>query len=183
MRLFVAVELDENLRSKAEEIENQIRECGCDVKLVEPENLHFTLKFLSEVPEQRVKEIEEKISAIVKDVKKFKLSLESFGYFGKPNYIRTLWIDVREGKDELVKLIERMNQSLDNIRREVHGANPHLTIGRVKSGRNREALLETINSLKDVKLGEMDVKFVKLKQSVLTKKGPIYSDLKVFELE
>jgi 2'-5' RNA ligase len=182
MRLFVAIELDENLKSKVEEIENQIRKCGCDVKFVEPENLHFTLKFLGEVPEQDVKGIKDKISASVKGMKQFKLSLEGFGYFGKPDYIRSLWIDVGEGKDELVKLIENMNQNLDDIRREVHGANPHLTIGRVKSGRGRQALLETINSLKDVKLGEMLVKFVKLKQSTLTKKGPIYSDLKIFEL-
>ncbi len=182
MRLFVAIELDENLRGKVEDIENQIRTCDCDVKFVEPENLHFTLKFLGEVPEQGVKEIEERISALVKGVKQFRLSLEGFGYFGKPDYMRSLWIDVGKGKDELVKLIEGMNQNLNHIRREVHEANPHLTIGRVKSGRNREALLETVNSLKDVKLGEMLVKFVKLKQSTLTKKGPIYTDLRSFEL-
>ncbi len=152
------------------------------MKFVEPENLHFTLKFLGEVPEQDVKGVEEKISSVVKGVKQFRLSLERFGYFGKPGYIRSLWIDVGEGKDELVKLIENMNQNLDHIRREVHRANPHLTIGRVKSGRNRDILLREIESLKDVKLGEMPVKFVKLKQSTLTKKGPIYSDLKVFEL-
>lgn len=182
MRLFIAIDLDQNLRSRVEGIENQIRECNCDVKLVEPGNLHFTLKFLGEVPERGVKEIEDRISALVKDVKEFRLSLEGFGYFGKPDYIRSLWIDVVEGRNELVKLIGDMNKDLDNIRREVHAANPHLTIGRVKSGRNKEALLEKINSLKDVKLGEMRVKFVKLKQSTLTGKGPIYSDLRAFEL-
>jgi len=58
----------------------------------------------------------------------------------------------------------------------------HLTIGRVRSGKNRELLANFINKLKDVNVGEMYVKNVKLKKSVLMQKGPLYSDLVVFKL-
>ncbi len=118
----------------------------------------------------------------MKDVKEFRIGIGKIGYFGSPGHVKTLWIDVNEGREELVNLIVKMNQNLNHIRHEVRKPNPHLTIGRVKSGRNREILLETINSMKNVKLGEMIVKFVKLKQSILTREGPVYSDVKVFEL-
>ncbi len=183
MRVFIAIDLDEELRKGIEDVENRIKKTGCDVKLVEPENLHITVKFLGEVSDSSVNEIENKISETVSCVKQFQMVMEGVGFFGNPNHIKTIWADIREGKDQLVKLIESMNKGLDHIRREVHEANPHLTIGRVKSGMNREKLLETIMSMKDVKLGQMPVKFVKLKQSVLTKQGPLYSDLKSFELE
>jgi 2'-5' RNA ligase len=181
--VFIAIDLDETLRKGIEEAENKIKKTGCYAKLVEPENLHITVKFLGEVSESSVNGIENKISETISGVKQFQIGLEGVGFFGNPNHIRTIWIDFGEGKGQLVKLIENMNKNLDYIRREVHESNPHLTVGRVKSGVNKEKLLETIRSMKDVKFGQMPVKFVKLKQSVLTKQGPIYSDLKSFELE
>jgi 2'-5' RNA ligase len=182
MRLFVAVELEGNLRDKAAEIENKIKECGCDVKLVEPENLHFTVKFLGEVREEHVKDIESKISGALENIKGFKLGLEGVGYFGSPKHISVLWIGLHEGREEFVKLTEEIGRSLSHIRREERKPSPHLTIGRVKSGTGREKLLEAISSMKHVKLGEMDVKFVKLKRSMLAPEGPAYSDVKTFEL-
>jgi len=183
MRLFVAIDLEKDLKRGIENIEKNIRGCGCDVKLVEPDNLHITVKFLGEVPESGVNDIEGKISGALKNVKQFQIGFQGVGFFGRPDYIRTIWIGIQEGREELVKLIENMNKCLNCIRREVHNPNPHLTIGRVKSGREKEKLLETIREMKNVKLGRMPVKFVKLKKSTLTEKGPVYADLNVFELE
>lgn len=182
MRLFIAVELDEGLRPKVLEVENRIKQCGGDVKLVEPQNLHFTLKFLGEVEEGRVPEIEDKIRDILEDSKPFTISIEGFGYFGSPRYLKTLWIDVKEGKEQLQGLADSLNTALDYIRHEKHKGDIHLTVGRVKSAKNRDALLREIEALKDVKVGEMVVKEVKLKQSALNKTGPVYSDVKVFPL-
>ena len=83
----------------------------------------------------------------------------------------------------LVNLAKRMDIVLDHVRREARGPKPHITIGRAKSGRNRDALLSFIKKNKHVKLGYMDVKVVCLKQSVLSREGPHYTDLKVFGLE
>jgi len=182
MRLFIAVEINENVRKEAIEVMEKIRALDADIKFTEPDNLHLTLKFLGEVPEERVKEVENVIIGAVKDFKAFRISIEGLGYFGKPNYIRTLWLDIYKGREELMKLARNINTALDYIRHETREPKPHLTIGRVKSGRNKEALLKEIESLKHVKLGEMGVKFVKLKQSILTKERPHYADLKAFEL-
>jgi len=183
MRLFIAVGLTEEIRRRAVEVINQLKGLDIDVKFTEPENLHFTLKFLGEVHEQGVKEIESAISAAIKDFKPFRVSVEGLGYFGSPRHVKTLWIDTASpGREELVKLASRLNAGLDHVRHEDREPKPHLTIGRVRSGRNREALLAKLAEMKHVKLGEMDVKLVKLKQSVLSREGPHYTDIKVFEL-
>ncbi len=182
MRLFIAIDLNKELKDKIKNIEDELKKLDLPIKFVEPENLHFTLKFLGEVSEERVKEIEKTVSEVLKDFKPFKVFIQDFGYFGSPNYIRTLWLGLKEGGKEIIEISEKLDEVLSYIRKNEHEPKPHLTIGRVKSNKNKEILLKEIEKLKNVKIGEFYVNKIKLKKSVLTKKGPIYSDLKVFEL-
>lgn len=179
MRCFIAVDLDRALVKQVKRVQDRISSLDVDVKFVEPENLHFTLKFLGEVSEGEIKNIINSVGDCVKGFNSFKIGIRGLDYFGNNKYVRTLWLGVDEGKDELVKLMKNVSSCLRAGKEE---GTPHLTIGRVKSGGNREILLNFINKYEDVKLGEMVVKNVKLKRSVLTGKGPIYSDLAVFEL-
>jgi 2'-5' RNA ligase len=59
---------------------------------------------------------------------------------------------------------------------------PHLTLARVKSVKNSNRLVEVINENRDVNLGEIDVKEIKLMSSVLKPEGPVYSVLESFKL-
>ena len=183
MRVFAAIDLEKKLLDNVKGIQEPLRQTGADVKFVEPENLHFTVKFLGEVQENALEGIVKALENSVSGVKAFRISIEGLRYFGSESHIRTLFLDVKENRERFQGLLNSVDKALDYVRHERHGARPHLTIGRVKSGRNREALMEKIRELSPVKFGEMDVKFMKLKQSLLTKKGPIYSDVKVFELQ
>jgi 2'-5' RNA ligase len=58
----------------------------------------------------------------------------------------------------------------------------HLTIGRMKSAKNKNKVKETIEEFEDVEIGEMEVDRIILKKSTLTPQGPIYEDLTIFEL-
>lgn len=180
MRCFVAIDLDRDLAKHVKEIQSEIGNLDVDVKFVEPENLHFTLRFLGEVDESEIGVIKNSIEGVLKEIGTFKISIQGLGYFGGQKYVRTLWLDVNEGKGEFVKLMKNVNECLGSGKGNM---SPHLTIGRVKSGRNRELLVGFIKKFKDVKMGEMIVKDVKLKKSVLTRSGPVYSDLVVFKLE
>jgi 2'-5' RNA ligase len=182
MRLFISIDLNDEIRSRIDKIESEMASKNVDVRFVEPKNIHITLKFLGEVGEDGVNNIVNKVSECVKHVKQFKLGIEGFGYFGTPKHVKILWIDVKEGREELIKLIESLNKRLEHIRRENHKPSPHITIGRVSSGRNREALLDETERLKHVKLGELNVNEIVLKKSTLTSSGPVYEDVKVFRL-
>jgi len=179
MRCFIAVDLKKDIAEKVKEIQHKIANLDVDVKFVEPENLHFTLNFLGEVNEKEVEEIKKPLVQCLKDFHIFKIRISGLGFFGGSNYIRTLWFGLCEGENEFVKLMKRVNKY---VKIGKGGEKAHLTIGRVRSGKNREVLANFINKLKGVNIGEMYVKNVKLKKSVLTQKGPVYSDLVVFKL-
>ena len=182
MRLFVALDIPEELKHKVLEIQKRFDSEKLDIKFVEPENLHITLKFLGEVHQKEIMNIEERIFKIVKEFSPFSINLHGVDYFGNKNYIRVLWINVKKGKEKLIEIINNLNQQLNYIRKDEHRPNPHLTIGRVRSGKNRERLLRILESVKDMKIGEIIVNEIKLKQSILTPKGPIYKDIKTFSL-
>lgn len=182
MRLFIAIEIEKEIINRIEEKMKQFRNDDFDIKFVEPENLHLTLKFLGEVDEDNINDIQNIISKTVKKFKPFKISLEKMGFFGRRDYIKILWIDIIEGCETIKKIISNLNESMKHIRREVREPSPHLTLGRVKSGKNRDKLIHMIDLNQNVKFGEMYVKFVKLKSSILNINGPVYTDLKSFEL-
>jgi 2'-5' RNA ligase len=52
----------------------------------------------------------------------------------------------------------------------------------MKSAKNKNKVKSTIEEFSDVEIGEMEVTKVSLKKSTLTPAGPIYEDLKIFEL-
>jgi 2'-5' RNA ligase len=179
MRCFISIDLDKNLKNKVAEIEKKIGNLGVDVKFVEPENLHFTIKFLGEVSENEVDEIKKSLKICFKNEVHFKIKISGIGYFGNPKYLRTLWLGIKEGEMELTKLMKNVNANINFGEEE---RTPHLTIGRMKSGKNRQFLLHFLYENENVNIGEMDVNEVKLKLSTLTKNGPVYNDLESFKL-
>ncbi len=60
---------------------------------------------------------------------------------------------------------------------ESRGFSPHITLARVRSGRNRDDLVERLRGHTDDSFGGFLVERVKLKRSVLTPRGPVYSTL------
>jgi 2'-5' RNA ligase len=80
---------------------------------------------------------------------------------------------------ELTKLFGDLEGSLEGLgfRRERRGFSPHVTIARVRSGRNRGQLVEEVTESSDELFGEMPVNHIMLKRSELTPRGPIYSTL------
>src|SRR3989344_28007 len=105
MRLFIAINLDERIRASARKVVQSLESQPVDVKWVEQENLHLTLKFLGEVEESRVKEVEGKISAVTRGHAPFRISLEGLGYYGDPRHLKSLWIGVKENEAKILKLM------------------------------------------------------------------------------
>jgi len=178
IRSFIAVELgDGDVLTKVTSLQRTLIETGADLKIVEPQNIHVTLRFLGEIPGSLV----ERVCKAMRQIKfqPFDLELEGLGCF--PDYRRpnVVWVGITRGEVELRGIF---NQLEPNLRKlgfppDRKGFSPHLTIARVRSGRNRQKLVEAVEALKDQSLASMTVSRVKLKKSVLTPKGPIYTTL------
>ncbi|MFN3804282.1 MAG: RNA 2',3'-cyclic phosphodiesterase [Pyrobaculum sp.] len=183
MRAFVAIDIEDvDVVKKIEEVQHEALRLGLDIKLVERENLHFTLRFLGEIPQGRVNDVVKALSTL--RLNKFQLGLAGMGVFPDLSRPRVLWIGVSQGVDEIKKVARAIRESIDRYAAHVEREEfvPHLTIGRIKSGRNIERVRDLVSRYREVNFGAIKVDKVKLKKSVLTPRGPIYSDLFVLSL-
>ena len=184
IRCFVAVECGgHELTAKFTEVKRMLEATRADIKFVEPENIHLTLKFLGEIEPSLV----EQTSQIVKETsfQPFSAKLEGVGVFPNLRRPRVVWAGITDGVSQLAEIWKNVDTKLSRLgfERERRGFSPHITIGRVRSGKNRDRLAEEISSLRDYVFGDLQVKRIVLKKSVLTPKGPIYTTLAESEVD
>jgi 2'-5' RNA ligase len=178
IRSFIAIEIkSNNILREIIRIQKNLLTSQADLKNVEPENIHITLKFMGSVPESQI----EKIKKIVKEqgIEPFDINLQGIGVFPKINRPRTIWLGINKGATQITNIWKKLEKELTAIgvepdRRRFH---PHLTISRVRSGRNRDELINILQELRNVEVGDYEINHISLKKSVLTPRGPIYTTL------
>jgi len=161
------------------EFEKEINNTGANIKPVEPENVHITLKFLGDTNEDLLEEIHEIIKNVVKGFNPFNIKLEGAGVFPNQNYIKVIWIGIKQW-EKLESIAQKIDEHLHDkgFKKEKRKFSAHLTIARVRSAKNKEKLIQIIEKYKDFDFAEIKVDSIKLKKSELTSKGPMYTDLK-----
>lgn len=177
IRCFIAVDVkDENVLSKIIRVQQSLP--NGSLKLVERENMHFTLRFLGEIEPSLVEVIRNALKSI--KFEKFILHLKGIGAFPTFHKPRVIWIGAEEGSENLMKLYSLVNETLKGlrVRLEEEEFTPHLTIARVKYP-NKD-LPRVLNELKDEEFGSIIVSAFQFKQSILTPRGPIYKDIEVY---
>jgi len=175
MRCFIAIELDSSFRFKIAEIQNRLAEDA--IKPVEPQNLHLTLKFLGDMSEENVNEVVKVLSTIKFDA--FEMELSGIGVFPSTDRINVIWIGATGRVSELVREINLQLTKI-GIPEDDRAFEAHLTIARVK--RKPEKLKERLKALENIHIGAQKVTSFVLKKSTLTSQGPIYEDVRKFEL-
>ncbi len=175
MRLFVAVDISDELRERIAPVLSQAAKIP-GLKAVERENLHITLLFLGEVAERRVAAIEEELSKVA--FEPFTIRLRGVGAFPSPASPRVVWVGVDDA-GELRKLADDVYAKLRKLgfKRDKEFS-AHVTVARVK--RRNEDVKRLIESFANEDFGEMVVESFSLKRSILRPQGPIYKDVAVF---
>ncbi|MCY0867774.1 MAG: RNA 2',3'-cyclic phosphodiesterase [Desulfurococcus sp.] len=183
IRCFIAVEVkDEGVLRSLISIRDKLTATGADLKPVEDENIHLTLRFIGEVPRSIVEEVCRAISAI--SFKPFRIHVAGIGVFPSIQRPRVIWAGIREGSRELVELYEAVERKLGEIgfKPEREEFVPHITLARVKGYRGIERLVKTLSDLAETDFGYTTVDEVVVKKSTLTPRGPIYSNICVKKL-
>jgi len=180
MRAFIAIDVEMN--DKIKEIYETLSKTKAKLKMVEPENIHLTLKFLGEIKEKDIEIIKNEMLDTGKEIKPFKVLLKGTGVFPSKEYIRVLWIGfVHKGQTKIFSEIINERLIKYGFKREKK-FQPHVTIARMKGRKGKEEVLKIIESYREKEFGEMICNEIKLKESILTSKGPIYKDLEVVKL-
>lgn len=175
VRAFIALPCPEGVRKGIIEIQSKIKNIG-NLKLVEPENIHLTLKFLGEIDEGMIDRISEKMD-LLSETERFEISLRGLGVFPKPNYVRVVWIGVDKDANRIHELHKKLDSELNSLGfSNEDNFNTHLTIARVKSI-DKVKLRDILNKNSDTEFGSFLADRIELMKSELTPKGPRYSVL------
>lgn len=193
MRLFVALDLAEDIRERIGRLIEQIRPLAPAVRWVSAESLHVTLKFIGELPDAKVKEVEIALTQV--SGASFPVSFRGGGFFPTAKSARVFWIGIDAGP-ELGRLASDIESALEpvGIAREKRGFNPHLTLARLKGAagapgrrgdkqnRGFARVQEHLASISTTDFGTMTSQEFFLYRSQLSSQGSRYSKLVRFPL-
>ncbi|OYT31748.1 MAG: RNA 2',3'-cyclic phosphodiesterase [Thermofilum sp. ex4484_79] len=177
IRCFVSIDIeDPALVSNIVNFQVELKKLGINMKLVERENLHITLKFLGEISPTLLKEVT-KLLHIIK-FQPFNVRIAGVGAFPNIGNARVVWLGVKEGANELTMLQSIIDNNLVKLgfKKEKEYI-PHVTIARIKDWSRRGRLRNFLEERTNLEFGEMRVTNFRLKQSILTSRGPIYRTL------
>lgn len=175
MRCFLSADIQERLKNRIIEVQKEL--AGLDTKLVEKENLHFTLKFLGDIDEGKMKDVVNKIAGI--KARPFSVMLKGVGFFPNKNFIRVAWIGAES--QEFLNLHVAINEALAELFPKEKPV-PHLTLARVRSQRYKRELQAFALRHENEEFGAFEVATIKLKKSTVTRQGPVYGDVMVWDL-
>ncbi len=177
IRTFVAIDVNDEVRRKTARL---MRDLSPEYKWVEPENLHLTLKFLGDVPEEDVADVCRHVERACDGVESFPISIEGLGAFPDDDRPRVIWAGVGEGQEELCELHGRIERELKKMRfpEERQTYRPHLTLGRKKHrGRYDPAMVAAIRENAPFYAGDFMVQQIVVYASYLDKRGPSYTPM------
>jgi 2'-5' RNA ligase len=173
MRVFIAIEISK--KEVLKKIQTFQKNVQIDAKPTKIDQIHFTLEFLGEIDQvkyDQVKSVMEKISFA-----SFDISLEGIGGFPNLKNPRVIWIGIdKNGAEKLISIANKIKIELAALGFEKDMEfKPHLTVFRVKKKIND--ISDIMKEYETVEFGTQSISKIKVKRSVLSPKGPEYSDL------
>jgi 2'-5' RNA ligase len=178
MRLFIALELSDDVKASVSAIAGALRERlgrRVSARWISPENLHITLWFIGEVTAERAATIMQAVNVPFL-TPSFELEIRGVGAFPPQGAPRVFWIGVGEGQESTIALYKeitaRVRPGLESERRSY---SPHLTLARVKASHARDVR----NVLRDLAAdaGHCRITAVTVFRSRLSSKGAAYEPL------
>ncbi len=169
MRAFIAVEIPKEIKEKIAKLQSELP-VSDKIKLVKPEIIHITLKFLGEMDEKDTDEIKRIVSSVRFDP--FPVDVTGVGVFPSEQFVRVVWIGA--DNEKLTGIAKELDKRLESFGFRSEKFVSHLTIARL---REKVDLQDFLSKHKNDYFGQFEVKEIKLKKSTLTSEGPIYSDL------
>ncbi|MHA1107518.1 MAG: RNA 2',3'-cyclic phosphodiesterase [Alphaproteobacteria bacterium] len=176
IRLFVAIELPEDIRRRLASMAGGIP----SARWVSEENLHLTLRFIGEVPEDRLDGICAALAAV--GGAPFDLTVSGTGHFESRRRVRVLWAGI-EPNEELAALHDRVESALvrAGLEPESRKFSAHVALARLHTAPAvRVAAWLTASGA--FQAAPVRVETFTLLSSFLSRSGAIYSIVQDFPL-
>lgn len=185
MRSFIAIELPAQVRSAIQNLLGELQRGRRGVKWCRTEQMHLTLKFFADLPEESVSPLDRAISKLCGATSPFDLSIRGLGTFGPRDRIRVIWAGVEDPSGALGRLQAEIERACGPLGFPPEGRpfSPHLTLGRLREPARDPALTEALHQRAHFHAGSFEVDHLALFHSTLTPSGPVYGTLRKWPLE
>lgn len=195
MRIFVGIDLDEEIRARIARFLDGVRGFAPDVRWARAESLHVTLKFIGEQKPEQAEAIQERLGQV--EGAAMEIRFGGYGFFPTAKSPRVFWIGMEAGP-QLSQLAARIDAAVAElgIPREERAFSPHLTLARGGGGSGSPkwrkgdrsnsdfAVLEKrLTAMPALDFGTMTAREFILYQSQLSPGGSKYSKLHRFALK
>jgi 2'-5' RNA ligase len=183
IRSFLAIELPSQMHSEIGEIQGRLKASRAHVRWVKVEQIHLILKFLGNIEEEQVTAISSVMKEVTEARSAFRISVNGLGAFPSIRNPRVIWLGLHGWEANLSPLQAEIETNLETVGFLPEGRpfRPHLTIGRVKSLKGSEKLVDLMERDRDVDLGSFVVDRLVLFKSDLRPTGPLYTPLTIRE--
>jgi len=180
MRTFLALDLDEDIRRHMAEVAAEIRDSVSKVRGVEASQLHVTLKFLGDVPDEQIGSVCAIVSEAAAGVAPFDFDVR--GVLPVPpqgRQLRMFWAGIEDASSGMASLHGLLDAGLAGMgfKEEDRRFQPHVTLARVKFTRDAEALRRLAEPHRAEDFGRQHAAEVVVYSSQLTPDGPVYTPL------
>jgi 2'-5' RNA ligase len=178
VRAFVAVAVDETVRQALADTQALLRKTRAHVSWVPVENFHVSFAFLGDITTEMAGLVGDALDEAAARVAPFSFRVAQLGTFGSKRRPRVLWAGVHDA-DPMTALHKRVTELLQglDLTLESRPFRPHITLGRIRSPRGVDELLEAIHAAEDTAFGHVDAAGIFLMRSVLAPSGARYSVL------
>lgn len=188
MRTFIAIELPKEIRENLTQLQERLKALSLDVKWVSQENIHLTLKFIGESDEKKVDRTKEILEEVARENTCFTATLSSICVFPDVKFPRIIWVGIGQGDEKIKAIVKNLEDKIAKlgIPKEERPFLSHITIGRIKSPKNKDRLIQEIENLGQEFINStfsFAVNKITLFKSTLKPQGPIYEILKEASLK
>jgi len=184
VRSFVAVDLGAAVKSRLSEVQRQLKATvpSGSVRWVQPDSVHLTLKFLGDVPAERVDEIAAALRQTCEPLLPLSFAVGGAGCFPDLRRPNVVWIGVDDPTRHLLALQQAVEKALNPLGfpPESRPFKPHLTLGRTQRsapGADLRAVGDRVGALNVGALGQVEVREILLMRSDLSPGGARYTPL------
>ena len=156
---------------------------GEEIRWVDIDNLHITLRFLGETNQFQIAEITKMLDTISNQFLPFQFELKGVSVYKNKIQPRVLFVSVENDMvlKQLAAEIQEMSKIL-GFQMEENIFNPHLTLGRIKFIQDKEAFYSLVNKFRETHLQQVFVSEIIFYQSILGSDAPTYKPIKIYNL-
>lgn len=134
LRTFLSIPVPDEITALQDKLKSTIIEKKVRISWIKKGNIHLTLKFIGDTPEDEISQITSVIQPIIENTCIMEFQITGTGCFPKKERPRILWLGIDGDLSPLQELVTKINEALDPLGypKVEKDFIPHLTLARIK---------------------------------------------------